>query len=139
MPVGAAVQGLVLAISMPSWPGGSARGQDPWRSLRERLPAEHRAGQALHQLLGGLSWTTSGKTGQAPFTVTVLPARVELGKSFDTPPLSQAPHLADLLQSPRGSSLNLSQADLALSPTLSFLAESPWTRLSAPKPQSPQL
>ena len=66
MPVGAALQGLVLAVSLPPWPGGSGRGQDPWRSSRERLPAEHRAGRALYQLLGGVTWTTSGKTGSGP-------------------------------------------------------------------------
>ena len=44
-------------------------------------------------MLQGAGWTTSGKTAsesplhraQAPLSVTVLPGRVGLGKSFDTP------------------------------------------------------
>ena len=93
VPVGQPLEDWYGCSPMSHQPGDWVCGEDPCCSSRQHPAAENRAHRTLHQWLQGVGWTTSGKPASesplqqahAPLSVTVLPGRVELGKSFDIP------------------------------------------------------
>lgn len=93
-------------------------------------------GELAGQLRAMLAQGHLRKRGWAPCAVTVLPARVELGSSYDTPTPAPSHHTCqNHCQRPCGKSLSWSQADLGFDPTLPRFTEPPGTNRSAPKPQ----